>query len=86
MVDSNLANFSGVIGAAACAAKDGANKADATIRIGIRDSKCIGPLYADEFPPPEVLDRRCAGGVNCAVKWRPQGDSNPRYRRERAVS
>jgi len=33
-----------------------------------------------------VEERRAALGALSGVKWRPHGDSNPGYRRERAMS
>jgi hypothetical protein len=43
---------------------------------------------ADLWPGPNLLFGlgTCLIFVHVALEWRPQGDSNPCYRRERAVS
>ena len=47
------------------------------------EAERIFALYRT-IPPPEMLGRR--ERTFTEFVWRPQGDSNPRYRRERAMS
>ena len=59
---------------------DALRDADADVVMNERTGSHGGAFWREEFPPDGGV------GIRAISDWRPQGDSNPRYRRERAMS